>query len=211
MTMTSQTFPQRPSQLPQRGNALSRACFQFLYQQQGWHVIGDIPNHPKAVAIVAPHSSNIDAWYGFIAMLALGVNLTILGKASLFSTPLAPLLKWIGVIPVERETAHGLTQQIVQHIQHQERIWIGLAPEGTRKSASSFRTGFYHIAHDAQIPIVIFALDYQAKAIRCLGDFFPTGDYAADLEQILQRYAGQFSAKRPEYLSKPLQMICKKT
>lgn len=207
MTMTSNSFPQLPSQLPHRGNAMSRACFQFLYQKQGWRMLGDIPNHPKAVAIVAPHSSNLDAWYGFILMLALGLDLTILGKDSLFSTPLAPLLRWIGVIPVERNEAHGLTQQIVQHINSQEKIWIGLAPEGTRKNAASFRTGFYHIAHSAQIPIVIFALDYQCKAIRCLGDLFPSGDYAADLAQILERYAGQFSAKKPEYLSKPLQMI----
>lgn len=205
----TQPFPTLPDQVPQRGNQLSRTCFKQLYLAQGWRFEGEFPNLAKAVAIIAPHTSNYDGWYGFLAMLGLGLKLTIFGKASLFNTPLKPLFEWIGVIPVHRESAQGLTQQIVEQIKQQDKIWIGLAPEGTRKHASTIKSGFYHIAHAAELPVVLFAFDYQNKTIRCLGCFNTTGDYAADLEQILAIYKGQFSAKHQQLLSEPLQKLSK--
>lgn len=205
----SNQFPTLPDQVPQRGNPLSRRCFQQLYLAQGWRFEGTFPNLAKAVAIIAPHTSNYDGWFGFLAMLGLGLKLTILGKASLFNTPLKSLFEWIGVIPVHRESAQGLTQQIVEKIQQQDKIWIGLAPEGTRKQASQIKSGFYHIAHAAQLPIVMFAFDYQNKIIRCLGIFHTTGDYQQDLTAILAQYQGQFSAKNQQLLSTPLQKLSK--
>ena len=202
-------FPTLPEQVPQRGSQLSRMCFKRLYLAQGWRFEGEFPNLPKAVAIIAPHTSNYDGWYGFLAMLGLGLKLTVFGKASLFNTPLKPLFEWMGVIPVHRESAQGLTQQIVEQIKQQDKIWIGLAPEGTRKHASKIKSGFYHIAHAAQLPIVLFAFDYQQKSIRCLGVFETTGDYDADLEKIMAIYKGQFSAKHLQQLSIPLQNLSK--
>ncbi len=202
-------FPNLPDQVPQRGNLLSRLCFQQLYLAQGWRFQGEFPNLAKAVAIIAPHTSNYDGWYGFLAMLGLGLKLTIFGKDSLFNSPLKHLFEWIGVIPVKRESAQGLTQQIVEKIKQQDKIWIGLAPEGTRKQASSIKSGFYHIAHAAQLPIVLFSFDYQEKTIRCLGVFTTTGDYEQDLSAILKIYQGQFSAKHPYNLSLPLQKLSK--
>jgi len=155
----SQNFPTLPEQVPQRGSAFSRQCFKQLYLGQGWRFIGEFPNVPKAVAIISPHTSNYDAWYGFLAMLGVGVKLTILGKDSLFRTPLGPVLKWVGVIPVKRNSSQGLTQNIIQTIQHTDKIWLGIAPEGTRKQAEKIKSGFYHIAHAANIPIVMFAFD----------------------------------------------------
>lgn len=202
-------FPDLPVLVPQRGNPVSRRCFQQLYLKQGWSFQGEFPNLAKAVAIIAPHTSNYDGWFGFLAMLGLGLKLTIFGKDSLFKTPLKPLFEWMGVIPVNREASQGLTQQIVEKINQQDKIWIGLAPEGTRKQASKIKSGFYHIAHAAQLPIVLFAFDYQAKTIRCLGVYTTTGDYDQDLEKILSIYQGQFSAKHQHNLSSPLQKLSK--
>jgi 1-acyl-sn-glycerol-3-phosphate acyltransferase len=78
-------------------------------------------------------------------------------------------------------------------------------PEGTRKQAESIRSGFYRIAHGAQIPIVMFSFDYTQKTIHCLGVFHPTGHFEQDLEHILDLYIGKFSAKNPKWLAKPLQ------
>lgn len=202
-------FPTLPDQVPQRGNKLSRQCFKQLYFAQGWQFQGEFPNLSKAVAIIAPHTSNYDGWFGFLAMLGLGLKLTIFGKDSLFNSPLKPLFEWIGVIPVKRNSSQGLTQQIVEQIKKQDKIWIGLAPEGTRKQTDKIKTGFYHIAHAAELPIVLFAFDYQEKTIHCLGVFHSTGDYEQDLAAILEMYRGQFSAKHRHNLSLPLQKLSK--
>ncbi|MGE8559900.1 MAG: 1-acyl-sn-glycerol-3-phosphate acyltransferase [Acinetobacter sp.] len=198
-------FPTLPDQVPSRGSRLSRTIFKKIFLAQGWHFEGEFPNLPKAVAIISPHTSNIDAWHGFTALLGLGIKITIFGKHTLFNTPLKPLLEWIGVIPVNRSIQQGTTQQIIDFIDTQEQIWVGMAPEGTRKQAKSFRSGFYRIALGANIPIVMFSFDYQHKTIYCLGVFQPTGNYQQDVEHILDLYVGKFSPKNPEWLAKPLQ------
>ncbi len=205
----SKKFPDLPHQIPHRGNPISRALFKKLFLIQGWQIQGTLPNHAKAVAIVAPHTSNLDAWYGFLAIWGLGIKISVLGKDSLFKPVLKPILHWLGLIPVHRDQVNGLTEQVVNIIRQQDQIWIGMAPEGTRKQASKIKSGFYHIAMKAQIPIVIFSFDFQHKTIYCLGDFFPTGDYAQDLNEMMQRFEGKFSAKRPERLSLPLQNLVK--
>ena len=203
-------FPTLPDQVPARGSSLSRTIFKKIFLAQGWHFEGEFPDLPKAVAIISPHTSNIDAWHGFTALLGLGIKITIFGKHTLFNTPLKPLLEWIGVIPVNRSIQQGTTQQIINFIDTQEQIWVGMAPEGTRKQAESFRSGFYRIALGANIPIVMFSFDYNRKTIYCLGVFQPTGNYEQDLERILNRYVGKFSPKNPKWLAKPLQNRIKK-
>lgn len=211
MVFMSQHFPKLPPLVPQRGTASSRALCQKLFIAQGWQIQGEIPNLAKAVAIVSPHTSNIDAWYGFLAVAALGLKITVLGKDNLFKPPFKPLLNWIGIIPVQRNSAHGLTQQVVNRIQQTNEIWIGLAPEGTRKKATQLKSGFYHIAHAANIPIVMLSFDYDHKTIHCLGIFYPSGNYPQDLEKILQCYAGHFSPKNPQWLAEPLQKLMKQS
>ncbi len=206
----TQDFPILPDQVPSRSSAWTQNFFKQLFLAQGWRFEGEFPNLPKAVAIVSPHTSNVDAWHGFTALLGLGIKITVFGKDTLFNTPLKPLLEWIGVIPVHRESSQGLTQQITEIIRAKDQIWIAMAPEGTRKKAQKIKSGFYYIAYEAQIPIVMFALDYAHKTIRILGVFHPTGQYEQDLEQILQHYEGNFSPKNPEWLALPLQNRWKK-
>ncbi|ENV81939.1 hypothetical protein F941_02383 [Acinetobacter bouvetii DSM 14964 = CIP 107468] len=208
-TMT-QYFPALPDQVPARGSALTKRIFRQIFLAQGWSFEGEFPNLPKAVAIISPHTSNIDAWHGFTALLGLGIQITIFGKHTLFNTPLKPLLEWIGVIPVNRASQQGLTKQIAEIIHAKDRIWVGMAPEGTRKKADKIKSGFYYIAYEARIPIVMFSFDYENKTIHCLGVFEPTGHFEQDLEQILQRYEGKFSPKNPDWLAKPLQKQWKK-
>lgn len=204
-----QKLPTLPDQVPQRGTQISRQLFKNLYLAQGWRFEGELPNLPKAVVFIAPHTSNFDGLYAFLAMLGIGLKLTIFGKDSLFRTPLKGVFEWIGVIPVNRDSAHGLTHEIIQTIHQHEKIWIAIAPEGTRNKAEKIKSGFYHIALGAQIPIAIFSFDYQHKMIHCLGTLEPTGNYEKDLAEILNRFKGKFSPKRPDLLSIPLQKLLK--
>ena len=210
MNQKTLLFPVLPDQVPSRGSTLSRAIFKKLFLAQGWKFDGEFPNLAKAVAIISPHTSNIDAWHGFLALLGIGIKITIFGKNTLFDTPLKPLLDWVGVIPIQRENPHGLTRAIAETIQATDQIWIGMAPEGTRKKADKIRSGFYYIAYEAQIPIVMFSFDYAKKTIHCLGVFEPSGDFETDLEKILKIYDGKFSPKNPEWLALPLQKHWKK-
>ena len=205
----SQKFPVLPEQVPQRGSQTSRNLFKNLYLAQGWRFVGEFPNLPKAVVFIAPHTSNFDGLYAFLAMLGIGLKITIFGKDSLFKTPFKGFFEWMGVIPVNRDASHGLTQEIVDIINQQEKIWIAIAPEGTRKKAEKIKSGFYHIAMGANIPIAIFSFDYDHKTIHCLGTLQPTGHYDQDLEEILNRFKGNFSPKKPSWLSKPLQKLLK--
>lgn len=135
-------FPQLPQHVPARGSKLSRTFFRQLFLAQGWRLEGEFPDLPKAVAIISPHTSNIDAWLGFNALLGLGIQITIFGKDSLFRTPLKPVLEWIGVVPVVRDSPQGHTRQIVDIIEKSEQIWVGMAPEGSRKAPDKIRSGF---------------------------------------------------------------------
>ena len=132
--MAQTRFPQLPPHVPSRGSKLSRTFFRQLFLGQGWRLEGEFPDLPKAVAIISPHTSNIDAWLGFNALLGLGIQITIFGKDSLFRTPLKPVLEWIGVVPVVRDSPQGHTRQIVEIIEKSEQIWVGMAPEGSRKA-----------------------------------------------------------------------------
>lgn len=201
----NKNFPILPKQVPSRGHCFSQMLFKHIFLAQGWRFEGQLPDLPKAVAIISPHTSNLDAWYGFTALLGVGLKMTIFGKHTLFKTPLKPLLEWIAVIPVQRNQKQGLTQQIIHFIDTQDQIWIGMAPEGTRKHAQNIKSGFYQIALGSHIPIVMFSFDYDDKTIHCLGVFHPTGQYEHDLDYILNRYIGKFSPKNPDWLAEPLQ------
>lgn len=209
-SLMPEDFPDLPPLVPQRGTAYSRALCRKIFIHQGWKVAGEIPNLPKAVAIISPHTSNIDGWYGFLAIGGLGLKVTVLGKDTLFKPPFAPFLNWAGLIPVHRDSAHGLTEQVVTTIQKYDKIWVGMAPEGTRKKAEKMKSGFYHIAHAAGVPIVMFSFDYDHKTIYSLGAFTTTGHYQQDLEKIMKCYEGHFSPKNPHWLAEPLQKLVKK-
>lgn len=208
--MSTTRFPKLPPLVPSRGGKLIQILFKQLFLAQGWQLKGEFPNLPKAVAIISPHTSNIDAWLGFNALLGLDIQITIFGKDSLFRTPLKPILEWIGVVPVVRDTPQGHTRQIVDVINKTDRIWVGMAPEGSRKAPEKIRSGFYHIAKAAHLPIVMFSFDYDIKTVHILGVYHLTGDYEYDLEQIYKHYEGKFSAKNLDWVAKPLQKLLKK-
>jgi len=182
--------PALPPSMPRRGNALSRALGRALLALGGWRIEGEFPDRPKLVAIVAPHTSNWDFVVGIAAVYALGLRVRFLGKHTLFRPPLGWLMRWLGGIPVNRQAPQGLVPQAVEAIDRAGAIFLGITPSGTRSSTRPWKSGFYHIAHAARVPILPVAFDGAQRTIRIFAPVETTGDYANDLPQLVALYAG---------------------
>jgi len=154
----------------------------------GWRMVGAFPDIPKLVLVGAPHSSNWDGVWGFAAKLALGLDIKILGKRELFWWPLGPILQRIGVIAVDRGSAHGVVEQLADLIRNHDRFWFGLAPEGTRKPVERWKTGFWKIARAADVPVLPAYFHYPDKVIGIGPVFELTDDMAADMARIRAWY-----------------------
>jgi 1-acyl-sn-glycerol-3-phosphate acyltransferase len=163
----------------------------------GWRIEGAFPNLPKLVIIVAPHTSNWDFVVGVAAKLALGLRVLFFGKDTLFRFPLGPLMRRLGGMPVDRSKASDVVSEIVDQFVRRDRLIVALAPEGTRKRVERWRTGFYHIAHGAKVPVLPVALDWSSRRIRIGAPFVTTGDVDADLQDLQQRFAG-VNGRRPK-------------
>jgi len=183
-------LPRIGSEIPRAGGPISRALGRWALRAIGWRVEGEIPNLSKFVLIAAPHTSNWDFVVGITAKLALGIGVVFLGKDTLFRFPLGMLMRRWGGVPVDRSVSRDVVSSIVGEFARRDRMVLALAPEGTRKHVARWRTGFYHIAHAARVPIVPVALNFGARAIQIGTPFRTTGDLERDLPELQQRFAG---------------------
>jgi len=163
----------------------------------GWRVEGQLPDQPRYVIIAAPHTSNWDMPITLFMAFALRVNCYWMGKDSLFRWPFGGIMRWLGGMPIDRTKANNVVEQSVQAFAGQEHLVMVIPPEGTRKQVSYWKTGFYHIAHGAQVPIVLGYIDYKRKAGGIGPIIWPSGDIEADMRVIQGFYAG-VSGKYPE-------------
>ena len=189
MTAGRDVVPPLPPSAPRvRPNAFTRWLGRTILRLGGWHVSGTLPDLPKLVLIAAPHSSNWDGVWGFAAKLALGFEVRVLGKAQLFWWPLAPLLRSLGVMPLDRSSPQGTVGQAVAMIRASDRIWYALAPEGTRRRVERWKSGFWKIAHEAQVPILPAYFHYPERRIGIGPLFHTSGDMAADIAALRDWY-----------------------
>lgn len=181
--------PAAPPNMPRvRPNRFGRWCARTLLRLSGWRIAGELPDIPKLVMIVAPHSSNWDGLWGMAVKIACGFEVKVLGKASLFWWPLGPLLHKLGVVPVDRANAGGVVRQAVETLHGYERIWFVVTPEGTRKRVDKWKTGFWKIARAADVPILLAYFHYPEKIVGVGPVFYPTGDMEADMAAIRAWY-----------------------
>jgi 1-acyl-sn-glycerol-3-phosphate acyltransferase len=153
----------------------------------GWRIRGGFPDVPRAVLIVAPHSSNWDFPIGAFVKLALRLGGRFVGKHTLFAGPLGPLMRWLGGIPVDRRAASGFVGGAAEALRNADRMIIVIAPEGTRKRAP-WKSGFWRIATEAGVPVIPCAFDYPRHEVVFLPLFHPTGDYERDLASLRAHY-----------------------
>ena len=175
---------------PRRGNFFSAAVGRAVLGLFSWGFEGSIPNVSKAVLIVAPHTSNWDFFIGVAAMFGLGLRVVFLGKHTLFTWPLGSVMRWLGGIPVDRRATRGVVDETVKLFAGSEQMILALSPEGTRSSVERWKTGFYYVAMEAQVPIVPVELDYGRRLVRIGGRFEPTGELDRDLQTLEEFFLG---------------------
>jgi 1-acyl-sn-glycerol-3-phosphate acyltransferase len=190
-------IPELGAQVPQRAGALLRALGRAVLALLGWRVLGRFPDLPKCVIVVAPHTSNWDFVIGIATVFALGLRVRYLGKHTLFRFPLGALLRATGGIPVDRSAAEGVVERAVEKVTSEERIFLAIAPEGTRTRVEQWKSGYYRIATGARVPILPVALDYPRRAVVLMEPFQPTGDHARD-EAALRALFRAEMARHPE-------------
>jgi 1-acyl-sn-glycerol-3-phosphate acyltransferase len=166
---------------------------------KGWNTNSNFPTHiKKCVIVVAPHTGSEDFFIGLALRSCFKITDTkFLGKAELFKPPFGFIFKWVGGIPVDRFSNQNMVQQVVAHFKTNEIFRFGLSPEGTRKKVLKLKTGFYHIAKQADVPIVMVGLDYEAKQATCSEPFYTTNNEEKDFEYIIDFFSS-FKGKIPE-------------
>lgn len=172
-----------------------------MYKITGWKIDGKLPEDiKKYVLIVAPHTSVWDFPVGLGARSILGLKTKFLGKKELFKNPIVgAVLKWMGGIPVDRGNRNnGIVDTVVKHFNENDEFVVTLTPEGTRKYAKRWKTGFHRMAKQANVPILMVSFDFKTKTVAFLDPFYPTDDVNADLEYIQNYYRG-ITGKIPEF------------
>jgi len=184
-------------------NTLLRGLSRVVLRLQGWQVQGSLPAEAaKSVLIAAPHTSNWDLPYTLMVAFSLRLRIYWMGKASLFRGPFGPVMRWLGGIPVDRSKSNNLVAAAAAAIVAAEGpLQLVVPPEGTRGKTRHWKTGFYFIALEARVPIVLAYMDYARKVSGLGPVFVPTGDVEKDMLEIKAFYAGirgrnqdQFSA-----------------
>lgn len=172
-------------------NTLLRGFSLAFLRLTGWRVEGALPaDASKAVLIAAPHTSNWDLPYTLMVAFALRLNVYWMGKQSIFKPPFRGVMRWLGGIPVNREQSTNLVAASVAAIQTADGpLQLIVPPEGTRSKTRYWKTGFYHIAVGAQVPIVMAYMDYHDKRSGLGPVFVPTGNVEADMAAIKGFYA----------------------
>jgi len=173
----------------------SRLCLRLL----GWQVQGALPVQARrSVFIAAPHTSNWDLPYTLMTALVLGLHIRWMGKASIFRWPFGGVMRWLGGIAVDRSRATGLVAASAAVLAGEgPPLQLVVPPEGTRGRVRHWKTGFWHIARAARVPIVMAYMDYSQRQAGLGPLFEPSDDVDTDLAAIKRFYA-PFKGRRPD-------------
>jgi 1-acyl-sn-glycerol-3-phosphate acyltransferase len=180
---------------------IKQKLFHFIYTKVlGWKYKVTTPDYAKCIIATAPHTTNWDLFIGKLFIGAIGRESGFLMKSEWFFWPLGPIFRWMGGIPVERHKSSkktSLTQQVIEKANHSEKFVLCITPEGTRSANPNWKRGFWYIAKGANLPIVLYGIDYKKKEIRSEKVFIPGEDIEADMREI-KLYFKDFEGKHPE-------------
>lgn len=163
----------------------------LLLRVAGWRLVLVPPPGPKGVVMVYPHTSNWDFPLGVLVRSASGLRISYVAKDSLFRTPFGALFRWLGGIPVNRRVSTGFIGQLVRRFAEAERLLIAIAPEGTRRHVPHLKSGFYHLAVQAGVPLGLAYFDYSRREVGIGAWITLSGDAERDLATIRDFYAGR--------------------
>ncbi|MCY4296220.1 MAG: lysophospholipid acyltransferase family protein [Gammaproteobacteria bacterium] len=174
---------------------LLRGFSRLALALMGWKLRGGELKHKRFVLIGAPHTSNWDFPLMIMAVLALRLRVFWMGKHTLFPFPFAGLMKWLGGIPIDRSRPHNVVRETVRQYQRFDELIVLVPPEGTRSKVKRWKTGFYHIASNAGVPILLGYVDAGKKEAGFADFHHPTGDAELDMAEIRKFYEGKTGLK----------------
>ena len=170
----------------------------ILFKLFGWKILNGFPRElDKYIIIAAPHTSNWDFPIGVLVKFAEGLPIKFIGKHTLFKPPYGFIFRALGGQPVNRSTSTNLVDSIVEVFNKEDKFVFALSPEGTRKRVSKWKTGFYHVALGANVPIVMATLDFGRKQVLIDEPYYPTGDKETDFRHFHEFYK-DVKGKNPE-------------
>lgn len=185
-------IPVLPPQAPRKPAGPLQRFGRFVLRLGGWTIVGDFPDLPRLVILVAPHSSAWDGIWGLAAKLAMGMDVKFMGKAELFRGPigwiLGPMLRFLGGFPVDRRNARGVVEQATARIHRGDHGWLVLAPEGTRRHVTQWKSGFWRIARAAEVPVLCIYFHYPKREIGIGPVFQLSDDMESDMARIRAWY-----------------------
>lgn len=172
----------------------------FIFQKLlGWKVEGELPSAiKKCVIIVVPHTSWHDFYLGALVRKIIKIDINFIAKEELFRFPFGWYFRWMGGAPVDRKSNKNTVQQVTDMFNSREEFRLALAPEGTRKKVEHWRSGFYFMAHNAAVPIICVAFDYNTKTVKIGNPFKTSGNYEEDYP-ILKSFYNGVIGKIPAY------------
>ncbi len=176
--------------LPKRGNRFTQAIAKSLLALFGWKIEGKFPNRPKMMIVGAPHTSGWDFVVGMVVIWALGLNMSWMAKDSLFGWPHGIFMRWLGGVPVNRRTPQGLVDRMIAEYDSRDKYLLVILPTGSRSKSKQWKTGFYHIAQGADVPILPLKFDYGRKTMTFGPLFQPAGYVTDDMERLHAHFVG---------------------
>ena len=176
---------------------ISRTLF---YKVLGWKVNVTVPHHDKCIICVAPHTSNWDFIIAELYYHAIGRKAGFLMKKEWFFWPLGTLFRHLGGIPVNRGKHTSMTDALAETARKVPGFRLCVTPEGTRSLNPEWKKGFYFIALKAELPILLYGVDFKERKIVCTKMIVPSGNVEDDMK-IIKTYFKDFKGKRPELFS----------
>ncbi|MBO0929619.1 1-acyl-sn-glycerol-3-phosphate acyltransferase [Fibrella aquatilis] len=157
------------------------ALTRWLFKVWGWQVVGPVPTVPKAIWVEAPHTTNWDFLVGLGVRPTIRLWIHYFAKSSLFTWYAGWLFRVLGGIPVYRDKSHNLVDAMAKVFEQHDQLHICIAPEGTRSNVQTLKTGFYHIARKADVPLILVSFNWHRRRVVLSEPLYLTGNYAADM------------------------------
>lgn len=180
-------FELKVAELPKLRQRLPLRILNFF----GWRVLFRPLPGPRGICVIYPHTSNWDFPIGLLGTWAMDQPFRFLAKDSLFKGPLGAWLRWLGGEPVQRGAPQGTIRAQAERMNAADWYWVGITPEGTRAYRPHWKSGFYHLAMEAKVPLVLVFMDYPTKTLSLVDHLTLSGDQEADMAAIRAVFEGR--------------------
>lgn len=174
-----------------------KICRYLLFKVLGWRIVGEPPKLKKYLFVGVPHTSNWDFVYGWLAIHALGLGVSIFAKDVFFIWPLNHVCRFLGVLPVNRRKSTNFVDSVAERFEQVDELRLLLTPEGTRNFQPTLKSGYYYLAKKANIPIVVAGPNFKDKTFTILPARNPLANFSLDQEQVIE-FSKTLHAKHPE-------------